>query len=216
MMYDFQKISDHNLKQFVVVLDNLVHKADLLGKSGPLAIGNASKGVSKDEQYAILSRLDNEGLASFSNNGKYIYLNEKVYVDKSFFEFYDQIHAEYHKRLKKTGTVKYGKPHYDPINGILHIQKYKIKIKKHEDNDRQNQLLKHIFITNAKDIAREFDFTEFPFDEEDKKKFKKICRTACTAINTKISKETKNTIQGFLEFNSLTYGFLKIDPKYLQ
>ena len=206
-------MSDESLKQLLDVMSSLIHKADLAGKRGPLKIGNAPKRVNNDEQHAILSRLYTEGLGSFSNDGKSFYLYENMYANKSFYDFYNLAHEEYHKRTGKTKNIA---PHYDQTNRDLYIQNFKIRIVKHDEDTKQHQLLKYIFITNLKDIGREFDFTEFPFDDVgDKKKFKEICRTACVAINRKIAKETKNEISDFLEFNTRTYGFLKINPKYL-
>ncbi len=213
MSYDFTNISDHDLKLFFLVINDLSHKSNLAGNDGPLTFKNSPKGVSKDEQLSILSRLDKQNYISFSNSGKLIYLNE-MYAGISFNQLFTDVHEEYHKREKK--PVKNNKPHYDEVNGVLHIQDHKIKIRLHDEDTKQNQLLKYIFITNSNDIGREFDFTEFPFEDVlDKKKFKEICRTACTAINDKIKIETQDKIVDFLEFNTLTYGFLNINPKYL-
>ena len=145
---------------------------------------------------------------------------ESSYLKEPFYPLLNEInlellrrHNEQHHRKDKSLNDK---PHYDEINGALYIQGQKIQIIKHDEDTKQNQLLRHIFITNAKDIGREFDFTQFPFDDVgDKKKFKEICRTACSAINKKIAKETENKITDFLEFNTRTYGWLKINPKYL-
>lgn len=214
MPYNFPDFSDHDLRLFFAVINDLMHKANLMDARGPLGFSNAPKGVSRDEQMAIFSRLEKDSYLSFSIGGKSIWLNE--YVGRSFGDVYDSIHKEYHRRFDKSKSEKKLQPHYDEINGMLYIQDYKIKIKKHDEDTKQNQLLRHIFVTNAKNIGREFDFTEFPFDDVgDKKKFKEICRTACIAINAKIVKETQNKITDFLEFNTRTYGWLKINPKFL-
>ncbi len=214
MPYDFKNLPDHDLKLFLLVANDLMHKANLAGKRGPLKFGNAPKGVNKDEQLAILSRLDNNGYVSFSNDEKSIYINENIHPNISFNELFDSVHEEYHRREKKTENNT--KPHYDQVNGFLHIAGYKIRIRKHDEDTKQNQLLKYIFSANSKNIEREFDFTEFPFDDVlDKKKFKEICRTACTEINRKIKEQTGDKISDFLEFNNRTYGFLNINPKYL-
>lgn len=213
MRYDFTSLSDHDLKLFFLVINDLSHKADLAGKRGPLSFGDTLASITRDEQLAILSRLDSEGYVSFSIGGDLLYLNE-YNAEASFNQLFDDVHEEYHKREKK--SLQNTKPHYDEVNGILHIGDHKIKIRLHDEDTKQNQLLKYIFITHVKDIGREFDFTEFPFEDvSDKKKFKEICRTACTEINRKVAGETEGQIMDFLEFNTLTYGFLNINPKYL-
>jgi hypothetical protein len=218
MPYNFPEISDHDLKLFFAVINDLEHKANLMDATGPLKFNNTPKGVSKDEQMAILYRLDSDHYISFSNDGKSVWLNEKVYVGISWGDVFQSVHKAYHERFSKPKVEKKLKPHFDEINGNIDIPGYPpIKVIKHDEDTKQKQLLHHIFIINAKDIGREFDFTEFPFDDvEDKKKFKEICRTACSAINRKIAKETENKEKEFLKFNSRTYGWLKINPKYLQ
>ena len=196
----------------MATMSDLAHKAVLRGNDGPLGFKSSSiKGVNKDEQKAILDHLVATELADYSISENLIYLKD------SFWKFYDEVHEESHRLLKPPKNQKNSQPHYDEINGALYIQGQKIQIRKHDEDTKQNQLLRYIFITNAKDIGREFDFTEFPFDDVgDKKKFKEICRTACTAINRKIAEKTSNEISDFLEFNTRTYGWLKINPKYLQ
>lgn len=219
MPYNFHEISDHDLTLFFIVINDLEHKANLMDATGPLEFSNTPKGVSRDEQTAILRRLDKDRYISFSNDGKSVWLNEHTYVNNKWGDVFQSVHEAYHKRFDKPKLPKNPLPHYDPINGILHVQDFKIRIKKHDEDTKQNQLLKYIFITNAKDIGREFDFTEFPFEgvdfHRDKKKFKEICRTICTEINKKCAGQTQNKITDFLEFNTRTYGFLKINPKYL-
>ncbi len=216
MPYNFTEISDNDLKLFFAVINDLQHKAVLAGSDSKLTYKNTPKGVTRDEQMAILHRLDDDHYISFSMNKQLIYLNEKMYKDRSFTDLFKSVHGEYHKRFKETEKAKNEQPHYDEANGMLHIQDHKIKVIKHDEDTKQNQFLKYIFITNAKNLNREFDFTEFPFEDVgDKKKFKEICRTACTAINGKIARETKNEIVELLQFNSRTYGWVKINPKYL-
>jgi hypothetical protein len=151
MPYNFSEISDHDLKLFFAVINDLDHKASLMGTSGPLPFSNTPKGVNRDEQIAILSRLDKDHYLSFSNDEKSVWLNENTYVDNLWGDLFESVHNEYHKRFDRSKVLKHLKPNYDEINGILYVQSYKIKIKKHDEDTKQNQLLKYIFINNYKD-----------------------------------------------------------------
>ena len=211
MPYDVKNMSDYALEQMSLVMENLHHKKELNPSSVYFVLGPI-KGIDDNENRQILWGLEAEGCLGS--------MYESSYLKEPFYPLLNEInlellrrHNEQHHRKDKSLNDK---PHYDEINGALYIQGQKIQIIKHDEDTKQNQLLRHIFITNAKDIGREFDFTEFPFDDVgDKKKFKEICRTACSAINKKIAKETENKITDFLEFNTRTYGWLKINPKYL-
>lgn len=214
MNQDLDKLPTENIEQLMVVVSDLFNKLSLMRQIAPISVTNPPKGVNKDEHRAILLRLTTENYIYLSENEEYATVNRKNYDNGSFIDYSQALHEEYHKRKGLTSGKE--KPSYDSVNGILYLAGYKIKIKKHDENTKQNQLLDYIFNRNAKELSREFDFTEFPFEDVgDKKKFKEICRTACTSINDKIAKETNNTIADFLEFNTLTYGFLKINPKYL-
>lgn len=212
MPYDLKSLSDTSLKQLAAVIEDIDHKSALLNKRGPLGFADTViAGVNRDEQKLILDRLESDGFIDFSVDGNLIWIREP------FWDFYDEVHHETHRLLKpvKADVVLDDAPHYDEINGAMYIRGNRIQIKHHDEDTKQNQLLRHIFITNAKDTAREFDFTEFSFDDVwDKKKNKEICRTACTAINAKIAKGTQNTITDFLQFNTRTYGWLKVNPEY--
>lgn len=215
MINQLKDISDTDLGLYFAVINNLAHKSELANSHGPLPFNDTPQAVTRDEQVAILNRLDKEQYISYSIDGKSVWLNERLYVGiPSFSDLWKALHDELHKRqgLKQ----KQERPYYDPVNRDLHINGLKIKVVKHADNNRQHQLLIHIFINNTQDLSREFDFTEFPFDDvEDKKKFKEICRTACQEINKKIEDQSGGKIKGFLQFNTMTYGFLKINPEYL-
>lgn len=207
MPYNLKNLSPQGLRQLFTTISDLAHKAELLGAKGPLQYKETNiPGVNKDEQRTILEGLYSQGLIDFSED------HECVWLKDPFGGFYENVHELLHSQL----NPKIEKPLYDEASGILYLQGHKIKLKKHDEDTKQNQLLKYIFIVNAKDVGREFDFTEFPFDDVgDKKKNKEICRTACTAINNKIAKETQNKIVDFLEFNTRKYGWLKINPAYL-
>ncbi len=50
MPYNFAEKSDYDLKLFFTVINNLEHKASLMGVNGPLKFSDTPKGVSRDEQ----------------------------------------------------------------------------------------------------------------------------------------------------------------------
>ena len=152
MPYNFLEISDHDLKLFFAVINDLSHKSSLMDATGPLKFSTAPIGVSSDEQIAILHRLASDCYISFSNDRQSVWLSEDV--DRSFSSVYSSVHEAYHKRFDQAKAEKNLQPHYDGVNGVLYLQGYEIKIKKHDEDTKQNQLLKYIFITNSKDLTK--------------------------------------------------------------
>ncbi len=144
MAYNLKTLADHNLKQLYLVLNDLIHKKELLGKSGPISITNSAKGVSKDEQYLILTHLNNETIASLSNDEKSIWIGEGGFNIKSFKAFTSEVQNEFNKRFVQAKQYKKVKPHYDSVNGFMHIQSFEIKIRIHDEDTKQNQLLTYI------------------------------------------------------------------------
>lgn len=219
MPYDLPSLSDQHLKQIYLVINDLVHKSELLGSHGPIVLGNSPKGVNRDEQLAILGNLDNEKLVSFSIGGKHIYINEGLYIGKSFNRFWEDVHKEYHKRFNATAKVNNQLPHYDEVNGIIYIKQFQIQIRRQSKDTYENQILKHIF-ADKDNLKQEFDYNNFPFDLaeqiEQKEKIWSRCRTACLAINKKIAETSNNKITDFLQFNSRKHGWLNINPIYLR
>lgn len=213
--FDFSDTSDSHLKLVYLIVNDLAHKSELAQARGPIKFGNTPKGMNKDEQLAVLDRLERAGVLSFSNDGKSVWLNE--HTIRKFSDFYIQLHDEYHKRFPIKTSTNFLQPSYDLVNGVLSIENFRIKIKIHNEDTKQNQLLRYIFIDNAKDIAREFDFTEFPFDDiGDKEKFRDTCKSACDAINKKIATTTGDKVTKFLLYNRRGFGFLQVNPIYLQ
>ena len=217
MPYNFTEISDYDLKLFFAVINDLHHKAILMDATGPLKFNNTPKGVSRDEQMAILYRLDNDHYISFSNDSKSVWLNEKVYVGVSWSDVFQSVHKAHHERFEKPKAEKNLKPHYDEANGILYVQGFAVRIKRQNKDTYEHQILKHIFITNKDNIAKEFDYSVIPFDIlEQKENIWSRCRTACLSINKKIKAKSNGTITDFLQFNSRIHGWLNINPKYLE
>jgi hypothetical protein len=228
MTYDFTAVTDDNLRIIFIVLKDLVHKADLANSRGPLSFNNTPKLVTKDEQMAILFRLEKDSLIDFSINGKLIFLTQ--YIGKSFGDYYDQVHTEFHKRKltlypeslvvdtpkKKTKPIPTLTLLPDP--GILIIGKNNI-----EFNPKINafKVLDFILVKNKSNISKEFKYSELAkspmFGDISFPKHKKsweTYRNACRYVNDKILKETG--IQEFLLFGSKNTARFSINPKVLE
>jgi hypothetical protein len=119
MPLDVKTLPDYHLKLLFAVVNDLDRRSDLANSDGLLTFSNSPKGVTRDEQMAILSNLDTKSYISFSNNGKLLYLNNNVYVGISFTDLFHQVHEEFHKRFGSVKTNVSAKPHYDEVNGIL-------------------------------------------------------------------------------------------------
>jgi hypothetical protein len=177
---------------------------------------------------AILFRLEKDHLVDFSVNGKLIFLTQ--YVDKSFADYYDQVHAEFHKRkltlYPESVAVdipkKKAKPNPTlalvPDPGILIIGNYKIDI---DPKTNVFKVLEFILVKNKSNISKEFKYSELAkspvfgdINFPQNKKSWETYRNACRYVNDKILKETGT--QEFLLFGSKNTARFSINPKVLE
>lgn len=226
MPYNFPEISDHDLKLFYSVINDLEHKACLMGVNGPLKFSNTPKGVSRDEQMAILLRLNKDHYISFSNDEKSIYLNENVYVDRAFGNVYDSVHKEYHRRFatpkaEKNLKPSIEKPNFDEKKSVLNFKDYHIKIARQDEPTVAHGILNYIFNKSNRPLTDEFFFAEIAeaefgdLDYTKKPNSWKRYYIACKDINEKIRKATPDKIEDFLRFNTGQKAKVLINAKYL-
>jgi hypothetical protein len=230
MPYNFSEISDYDLKLFFTVINDLEHKASLMGVNGPLKFSNTPKGVSRDEQMAILSRLDKEHYLSFSNDGKSVWLNEKMYADKSFGDLYTSVHKEYHQRFDKTKSESsvakekikvFEALSFDEKKSQLNFMGYRIQIARQDEPTVAHGILNHIFNNSDQELTDQFFFSEIADAEFGDLEYTKKPNAwkryyiACKDIQEKIRTGTPEKIDDFLQFNTGQKAKVLINPKYL-
>jgi hypothetical protein len=228
MPYDFKNMSDENFRIFSIVLEDLLHKNELSGTSGPLKFVSTPIGITRDEQLAVLTRLNKEHYISFSVDGKSLYLFHNIYKDISFFDLHFEAHLESHNREKpepKTSSkTNHKKSKVNPIitlipdSGLLVIGRDNIDI---DPKTNIFKVLEFILVKNKTNIYKEFKYSELAkspaFNDINfsyNKKSWEIYYNACKYINDKIHKEIN--IPDFLIYDSKNNGKFSINPKVLE
>jgi hypothetical protein len=215
--YDLSKLEIGTLQKILKVLKHLKQKSELEGKEEYFTMGEyMPAGMNKNEYLAIIDNLDaREYIDKTVNYGILIT------IDKRFYDLLEQIPKEITKRklLLQASSPKFQhrKPYYDPVNKMFSVNGFSFKIIKQQKETTQEAILKLIFLVNADDLNKVYEYSSVVIGKLDFKENLNwnIFRNAFRELNQKIFDETNGAVENFFDFGKNQTGSFRINPEYL-
>jgi len=215
--YDLSKLEIGTLQKILKVLKHLKQKSELEGKEEYFTMGEyMPAGMNKNEYLAIIGNLDaREYIDKTVNYGIHIT------IDKRFYDLLEQIPKEITKRKlllqARSPKFQHRKPYYDPVNKMFMVNGFSFKIIKQQKETTQEAILKLIFLVNADDLNKVYEYSSVVIGKLD---FKEnldwnIFRNAFRELNQKIFDETNGAVNNFFDFGKSPTGSFRINPEYL-
>ena len=221
MSYELNNLSKTTLQKIFYVLEEIKLKSEIINRKRFLVIWIGElKNVKGNEQESVLLNLINDKVIKENKWLNFSFLSKQsyyiLYIDNSFFDFFDKVKLQLVKTDKISNTKKLisHKLSFDTDKSILYFSGYKISITLKNDKPNAHYILEHIF--NAEDgLDQKYSYLEIAEDtfKDDYEKWKKYYR-ACKDIKQKVLNTTG--VNDFLKFSSGESGWVKINDKYLR